>query len=153
MADSLHGRRTAMSSISLTIRPYSVADLSNVVALWHTCGLVVPANDPQTDIHLKEAFQPGLLVGRLEDTVVATVMVGYEGHRGWLNYLAVAPQYRRRGIGRQMVQAAEQRLKQMGCPKINIQIRTSNRDVIIFYRQLGFSEDDVISMGKRLVTD
>jgi ribosomal protein S18 acetylase RimI-like enzyme len=75
-------------------------------------------------------------------------MAGYG--RGWLNYLAVAPRFRRKGIGREMVAAAEARLQQMGCPKINIQIRTSNTAVIEFYRRIGFKPDDVVSMGKRL---
>jgi ribosomal protein S18 acetylase RimI-like enzyme len=77
-------------------------------------------------------------------------MAGYEGHRGWLNYLAVSPEFRRKGLGRQIVQAAEISLAKLGCPKINLQIRTSNLEVVEFYRSIGFSEDDVISMGKRL---
>jgi ribosomal protein S18 acetylase RimI-like enzyme len=82
--------------------------------------------------------------------VIATVMVGYEGHRGWINYLAVAPEHRRAGIGRRMMAEAEQRLRDLGCPKINLQVRTSNAEAIGFYERLGYSLDDVVSMGKRL---
>jgi len=84
---------------------------------------------------------------------VATVMAGYEGHRGWLNYLAVAPDLQRTGLGRRMVSEAEKRLRALGCPKINLQVRRSNAEVMDFYRKLGFSEDDVASMGKRLERD
>jgi ribosomal protein S18 acetylase RimI-like enzyme len=93
------------------------------------------------------------LVGELEGQIVATVMAGYEGHRGWLNYLAVAPAYRRQGFARCIVAAAETLLQHAGCPKINLQIRTSNPDVIEFYRRIGYSVDDVVSMGKRLEID
>ncbi len=82
--------------------------------------------------------------------MVATVMVGYDGHRGWINYLAVAPNLQRQGVGRQLMAAAESRLRERGCPKINLQVRRSNRGVIAFYERLGFSEDDVVSLGKRL---
>jgi ribosomal protein S18 acetylase RimI-like enzyme len=111
----------------------------------------VPWNDPRRDIALKLAVQPHLfLVGALGTSVIATIMAGYEGHRGWLNYLAVSPEYQRHGIGRRMVEAATALLKAAGCPKINLQIRRSNTDVIAFYTRLGFTIDDVVSMGKRL---
>ena len=135
----------------MIIRPYIDSDEDQVVALWHTCGLVVPQNDPLRDIKSKIAVQPELfLVGLLDDSFVATVMAGYEGHRGWLNYLAVSPEHQRQGYGRKIVQAAEETLANLGCPKINLQVRTSNKDVIEFYRRIGYTVDDVISMGKRL---
>jgi ribosomal protein S18 acetylase RimI-like enzyme len=90
------------------------------------------------------------LVGILDGQIVATVMAGYEGHRGWLNYLAVAPEFQRRGLARALVAEAERLLRGAGCPKINLQIRTSNQNAIEFYRHLGYSVDDVVSMGKRL---
>jgi ribosomal protein S18 acetylase RimI-like enzyme len=93
------------------------------------------------------------LVGVLESEIVASVMAGYEGHRGWLNYLAVAPAFRCRGFGRAIVAEVERLLRENGCPKINLQIRTSNQTVLEFYRCLGYSVDDVISMGKRLAPD
>lgn len=140
-----------INNISLSIRPYQAADEAQVIALWHQCNLVVPWNDPQRDIALKIEVQPHMfLVGVLDTTVIATIMAGYEGHRGWLNYLAVSPEHQRHGIGRRMVEEATALLQAAGCPKINLQIRTSNTDVIAFYKRLGFTIDDVVSMGKRL---
>jgi ribosomal protein S18 acetylase RimI-like enzyme len=81
--------------------------------------------------------------------ILGTVMAGWEGHRGWLNYLAVDPTARRAGIGRSLVREAEARLAALGCPKVNLQIRSSNREVVAFYRSIGYSVDDVVSMGKR----
>lgn len=80
-------------------------------------------------------------------------MVGYEGHRGWINYLAVLPQYQRQGFATQMIQEAEKILRSAGCPKINLQVRSSNTGVIEFYKAIGFKRDDVVSMGKRLEQD
>ena len=99
-------------------------------------------------------FQPDLFfVGVRGGKVCATVMAGFEGHRGWINYLTVSPDLRRRGIGRRMMEEAETRLKDLGCPKINLQIRSSNTGVMAFYKRIGFSVDDVISMGKKLKPD
>jgi len=136
------------------IRPFQPSDEAAVVQLWKDCNLVVPWNDPLRDIRRKLRVQPELfLVGFISAELAATVMAGYEGHRGWLNYLAVAPRLRRQGLGRKMVTEAEARLRQMGCPKINIQVRTSNTEVIEFYRRIGFTLDEVVSMGKRLERD
>ena len=106
-----------MTNISdeLSVRPFEFADEEAVVDLWHRCGLVVPWNDPHEDIATKMGFQPDLfLVGTLEGRVVATAMAGYEGHRGWINYLGVAPGLRRRGIGRRIMEEAEARLRELG---------------------------------------
>lgn len=136
-----------------TIRPFALHEADAVVALWGRCGLVVPWNDPRLDIGRKLRHQGDLfLVAVAEGEIVGTVMAGYDGHRGWLNYLAVEPQRRGEGLGRALVEDAERRLRALGCPKINLQIRTSNREVVDFYRALGFSVDDVVSMGKRLST-
>lgn len=116
--------------------------------------MVRPWNDPYRDIQRKLVVRPDLfLVGIVDGQVVATVMGGYEGHRGWLNYLAVDPEFQRRGHGRAIVAEAERLLQKAGCPKINLQIRTSNEGVIEFYRRLGYAVDDVVSMGKRLEHD
>ena len=93
------------------------------------------------------------LVGILDEQVIATVMAGYDGHRGWLNYLAVATEYRCRGFAREMIAEAERLLQNAGCAKINLQVRTINSGVIGFYRALGYAVDEVVSMGKRLVRD
>jgi ribosomal protein S18 acetylase RimI-like enzyme len=138
----------------LKIRPFQPSDGEAVIDLWQEANIVVPWNDPHRDIRRKLQVQPELfLVGWVSGELAATVMAGYEGHRGWLNYLAVAPRYRRQGFGRRMVAEAEIRLRKVGCPKINIQIRTSNTGVIEFYKRIGFKPDDVVSMGKRIEID
>jgi len=92
-------------------------------------------------------------VGVQDGHIVASVMAGYEGHRGWLNYLAVAPERQRHGLARAMVAEAERLLREAGCPKINLLVRSANQGVIEFYRRLGYAVDDVVSMGKRLEND
>lgn len=136
------------------IRPFDVADESAVIALWDRCGLLRPWNDPKKDIQRKRSVCPDqFLVGVDDDVVVATAMVGYDGHRGWIYYLAVSPDCQRSGIGREIMAAAEELLRGLGCPKINLQVRKSNTGVIGFYRAIGFTEDDVMSLGKRLEHD
>ena len=138
----------------LIIRQYKAADRDDVIELWKECGLVVPQNDPGRDIERKLKVNPEwFLVGELQGNIVATCMAGYDGHRGWINYLAVAPEYRRQGFAAKLMQEAERILRRAGCPKINLQIRTSNSDVIEFYKAIGYSVDDVVSMGKRLEQD
>ena len=138
----------------IEIRSYRESDQDAVVDLWRACGLLVPSNDPVKDIQRKLRVQRDMfLVGSLGTRLVATVMAGYEGHRGWINYLAVAPDSRKAGFGRQLIEAAEARLQALGCPKINLQVRTSNADVIEFYRRIAYSVEDRVSMGKRLEED
>ena len=138
----------------MEIRPFRESDQDAVVALWRECGLVRPWNDPVQDIRRKLGMQRDLfLVGSMDGRLVATIMVGYEGHRGWVNYLAVAADCRRKGFGRVLMDEAESRLRSLGCPKINLQIRRSNAGVAAFYRSIGYAEDDVVSMGKRLIED
>jgi ribosomal protein S18 acetylase RimI-like enzyme len=138
----------------LLIRPFAEPDADAVVALWEQCGLLRPWNDPYKDIARKLMVQRELfLVGTLEGRVVAAVMAGYEGHRGWVNYLAVEPELRRHGLGRAMMEEAECRLRALGCPKAALQIRRDNLEVAEYYRGLGYTEDDVISMGKRFEFD
>lgn len=139
---------------NLLIRSYRWEDKCDVIDLWIRCNLVVPANNPEKDIERKLAVNPELfLVGIMDGTLVATCLAGYDGHRGWINYLAVAPQYRRQGIATRIMKAAERCLVSAGCPKINLQVRTSNLAVIQFYKSVGFSNDDVVSLGKRLASD
>lgn len=135
----------------IEIRPFQIEDEATVVRLWRECLLIRSSNDPHRDIRAKMALQPDLfLVGTTDGRLVATLMAGYEGHRGWFNYLAVAPDCRNRGYGRHMVAAAEKRLHLLGCPKINLQVRSDNVEALDFYRKLGFRTDNVISLGKRL---
>jgi ribosomal protein S18 acetylase RimI-like enzyme len=138
----------------MRIRPFQPSDESAVIDLWNRCGLDRPWNDPKKDIARKLLVRPDLfLVGLIDESVVATAMAGYEGHRGWINYLAVAPEQRRAGLARQIMAEAERLLREAGCPKINLQVRSTNREVIEFYQGIGFSVDEVVSMGKRLVHD
>lgn len=135
----------------LNIRKYQDSDQQAVVQLWKECQLVVPWNDPIKDIVCKTSFQPDLFfVGLINQRLIATCMAGYEGHRGWINYLAVKPDFQGKGFGRSMVEYAELRLNDLGCPKINLQVRETNKGVIQFYTQLGYKDDNVKSLGKRL---
>ena len=137
-----------------TIRSFVSTDIDVIVALWRRCGLVRPNNDPIKDIARKQKVRGDLfLVGSFDREIVASVMVGYEGHRGWINYLAVSPDHRKQGYGRKMMEEAERRLRAEGCPKINLQVRTSNSEVLAFYAAIGFLPDDVVSLGKRLEDD
>jgi ribosomal protein S18 acetylase RimI-like enzyme len=143
-----------MTALEMYIRPFSTFDQEAVIALWRGCGLTRPWNNPAKDIERKLKVNPELfLVGIIDGGVVATAMAGYEGHRGWVNYLAVDPVYQRQGLGRQMMLKVEELLLGLGCPKINIQIRTDNAAAMAFYRALGFKKDEAVSMGKRLVED
>jgi ribosomal protein S18 acetylase RimI-like enzyme len=138
----------------MDIREYQSADESAVIALWQRCRLTRPWNDPHKDILRKLAVRPDLfLVGTVEGVVVASVMAGYDGHRGWINYLAVDPAHQRRGLGGAMMAEAEQRLRACGCPKINLQVRAANQSVVEFYRELGYAVEDVVGLGKRLERD
>lgn len=138
----------------MVIRPFNPADEEDVVRLWQRCGLIRPWNDPRKDIRRKLEVRPDLfLLGMVDSRIVATVMVGYEGHRGWINYLAVDPDHQRLGYGRALMAEAERLLRAEGCPKINLQIRATNQGVIEFYRRLGYAVDEVVSMGKRLEHD
>jgi ribosomal protein S18 acetylase RimI-like enzyme len=147
-------KETLKSMDNLQIRPYHPDDERQVIQLWLECNLVVAHNNPRRDIERKLKVKPEwFLVGVLDGMVVASCMAGYEGHRGWINYLAVSPRYRRRGIGTSLMAAAESQLRLAGCPKINLQIRASNVEVIRFYESLGYHDDNVLSMGKRLEPD
>jgi ribosomal protein S18 acetylase RimI-like enzyme len=125
-----------------------------VIALWQVSGLTRPWNDPGRDIARKLMTQPELFFV-IEDAgaLVATAMVGYDGHRGWVNYLAVAGSHRRRGLGRRLMAEAERALAERGCPKLNVQVRATNADVLAFYARLGYAQDEVVSLGRRLIPD
>ena len=140
--------------MSMVLRAFERDDADAVVALWRACGLVVPWNDPRRDIERKLGEQPELFrVGIDAGELMASVMVGYDGHRGWMNYLAVSPDRQGNGYGRDLVREAERLLTERGCPKLNLQVRASNRSVIDFYQAIGYSSDDVVSLGRRLIAD
>lgn len=135
----------------IEIRACDDADTADVVALWRRCGLEHPGNDSRAMIARKLNVQPELfLVATCAGRVAGTVMAGDEGRRGWINLLAVDPAFRRRGIGRRLMDSAEALLRARGCPKINLQIRATNVEAVAFYERLGYLEDRVRSFGKRL---
>ena len=143
-----------MTESPLLIRPFQTEDEDALVALWKMCELTVPWNNPHKDIARKLQVQPELfLVGILDSSLIATVMGGYEGHRGWINYLAVHPDFQGKEYGQEIMNSVETGLREMGCPKINLQIRTGNDKIASFYQKLGFTNDHVVSMGKRLEAD
>ncbi len=143
-----------MKKSSLLIRPFKMNDKFEVVNLWEKCKLCVPWNDPYKDIARKMKVSPELfLVGIVDESIVASVMGGYDGHRGWINYLAVHPKYQKNGFGIIILESLENKLKLIGCPKINLQIRCGNNKLVSFYKKFGFIDDKVISMGKRLEKD
>lgn len=138
----------------MDIRHFDAADTESIVDLWRQCGLVVPWNDPYKDIARKLKVDADLfLVGELGGAVVAAAMAGYDGHRGWINYLAVSPSHRGKGFGRALVERIESLLAARGCPKVNLQIRDTNENVAAFYEAMGYRRDRCISLGKRLERD
>lgn len=138
----------------MKIRAFNGSDEDQVISLWDECGLVVPRNDPTRDIDRKLKVDPELfLVGISEEKIVATVMGGYEGHRGWINYLAVKPSEQRKGYGKAIMLAVEALIQEKGCPKINLQVRSTNEAVIAFYASIGYGNDNVVGLGKRLEYD
>lgn len=136
----------------MQVRAYKEADHDQVVALWRTAFPDAPArNDPVRDIARKLAVQPELfLVASVDRRVVGTVMAGFDGHRGWVHLVAVDPHHRRRGVGTALMRRAEELLDGMGCPKLNLQVRSSAPEVVGFYESLGFAVEERISMGKTL---
>ena len=138
----------------MQLRPYLEADEQTVISLWQACDLTRPWNNPQKDIARKLEVQRELfLVGEIDGHIVSTVMAGYDGHRGWINYLAVHPDFCRQGIGSKLMDAAQTLLLELGCPKINLQVRSTNKRAVAFYNGLGYVQDEVVSYGKRIIPD
>jgi len=138
----------------MEIRRFSLDDERAVIELWQKCDLVRPWNNPKVDIQRKLKVNPELfLIGIIQGKLVATATGGYEGHRGWVNYLAVDPVYQKHGYGRQLMTELEKRLVKMGCPKINLQVRSGNSSALEFYSRIGYKVDDVVSLGKRVIAD
>jgi ribosomal protein S18 acetylase RimI-like enzyme len=143
------------------IRPFRREDTEAVVALWRRAGLVVPWNDPYRDIERKLTVQPELFLvveaaahdAVASASVVGAAMVGYDGHRGWVNYLAVDESRRGEGLGAAIMAEAERLLVERGCPKLNLQVRSTNQGVIDWYRSLGYEPDHAVGLGKRLIPD
>lgn len=134
----------------IVFRPLEERDIAAVIALWTECGLVRPWNDAGRDIGFASSKpNSDVLVGIVEDEIVASVMVGHDGHRGWLYYVSVAPDAQGKGLGKATVRAAEAWLKERGIWAINLNIRSENAKVRAFYASLGYEPRDVIVMGRR----
>ena len=143
-----------MAESSLLIRPFKEGDEEALVSLWNMCKLTVPWNNPYKDIARKLKVQSELfLMGYLEDKLIASIMAGYDGHRGWINYFAVHPDFQSRCYGKQLMNNVENKLRELGCPKINLQIREGYDKVRSYYQKLGFVEGKRINMGKRIEDD
>ena len=140
-----------MTESSLLIRPFKEGDEEALVSLWNMCKLTVPWNNPYKDIARKLKVQAELfLVGYLEDKLIASVMAGYDGHRGWINYFAVHPDFQGRGYGKQLMNNVENGLRELGCPKINLQIREGNDKVLSYYQNLALLRKSVSTWVKGL---
>ena len=135
--------------------PFLDSDEAAVIALWEAAGAhAIVERSGRKDVERKRSVQrEWFLVGTQDDAVIASIMIGYDGHRGWINYLAVAPGHRMHGHARTLMREAERLLAAAGCPKINLQIRTTNTSVIEFYKRIGYAQDDVVSFGRRLIAD
>ncbi len=137
--------------VGLTIRPVEDGDIGSLIALWGVCELTRPWNDPLSDIaHARATEHASILLGFSGYALVASVMVGYDGHRGWVYYLAVDPVAQNRGHGRAMMAAAEAWLSERGAPALRLMVRDANSDALRFYKALGFERQDVVVLGKRL---
>ncbi len=136
----------------LTIRAATAADEADVVALWRACGLVASYNDPAVDFRFARGGAcSDVLLGEDEDgRTVGAVMVGHDGHRGWLYYVAASPDARGRGTGRQMVRSAEDWLRRRGVVKVQLLVRDTNTQVVSFYERLGFEVAPRVVMSKWL---
>ena len=140
------------ASAGLSVRPFRPADREPLERLWtRVFPDDPPWNDPGVMIERKLRVQPELLlVGEVGGEIAGAVMAGFDGVRGWIHHLAVAPECRRRGFGSQLVRAAEVGLRKLGCPKVNLQVRPANQGVVAFYRSLGYEIEERVSMGRRL---
>ncbi|UCH41215.1 MAG: GNAT family acetyltransferase [Gammaproteobacteria bacterium] len=138
----------------LEIRPYRAEDETAVIDLWRQCELIVPWNNPRADILRKCADSPELFfIGLVDNDIIATCMAGYDGHRGWIYYLAVAGAWQRQGIATRLVRHAEASLIELGCAKIDLMVRNTNDSVIAFYKSIGYGNDPVVVLSKRLLED
>ena len=140
----------------MQIRAFEEGDTDEVVALWRLCELTRPWNDPYRDIARKLEVQRELFLVGVEEgngAIIASIMAGYDGHRGWVNYLAVCPDARGAGHGRALMTEVEELLIARGCPKVNLQVRGDNTDAMAFYAAIGYGVDDAVSLGKRLIRD
>lgn len=138
----------------MIIRTFLEADRKAIIELWQACDLTRPWNDPDKDIDRKIAFQSEFFfVGEISGEIICTAMAGYDGHRASVYYLAVHPKHQKMAYGQALMSHIEQVLIELGCPKLNIAVRSSNTGVLSFYSKLDYHPDDVLCLGKRLIPD
>ena len=136
------------------INQYNSDDEAEMIELWQECGLVVPWNNPLSDIARKMADSPELFFsGKIDGRLVASCMAGYDGHRGWIYFLAVTVSEQRKGLAAKLVAYVEARLIELGCPKLELMVRDANLEVIEFYQAIGYNLDPVRVLSKRLQQD
>lgn len=139
---------------NFVIRIFRPDDESDVINLWRQCGLIVPWNNPETDIQRKLSASPNLFyVGVLDGELIASCMAGYDGHRGWIYFLAVKSIHQRQGFASRLIGHAESELIKLGCPKVELMVRKSNNNIISFYQGVGYDIDPVTVLSKRLTED
>ena len=135
----------------MTVEELTIDDLSTVTALWNEVGLTRPWNDPQSDFRRAHDGPSSVILGMKQNgTLVGTVMVGHDGHRGWVYYLAVEPARQRQGLGRRLMAAAEEWLREHGAVKIQLMVRNENAATRHFYERRGYQESDVVVFAKWL---
>ena len=135
------------------IRAFRESDTEDVVRLWRECGLTRPWNDPHRDIDRKLTVQPELFLVADDGGMIGTAMIGFDGHRGWVYYFAVAPSRRGEGHGGELMAEAERLLVELGCPKIMLMVRSDNSSVVELYQHLGYELESTVLLGKRLIPD
>jgi len=136
------------------IRKLDISEIQEVIEIWKICGLLHPPNDSVDEIKIKISFQPELfLVGEVNSKIIATIMLGFEGRRGWINSLCVLPEYQGMGHGGDLVQYGMEVLRKLGAPKINLLIRPTNTKVKEFYKKLGFETEEAILMSHRFTKE
>ena len=136
---------------ALAIADIRDADVAAVIALWQACGLTRPWNDPAADIALaRRGPHSTVLIGRDDNAIVATAMVGHDGHRGWVYYVATDPNLRAKGYGRSIMNAVEDWLRAAGVPKLQLLVRPENAGVAAFYQSIGFGEQQILFFSKWL---
>lgn len=142
---------TVNNRVGVSILAATAADREDTVVLWEAAGLTRPWNDPRSDFDLALATPTSaILLARGDGRLSGSVMVGFDGHRGWVYYLAAAPDSRRQGIGRMLMRAAEEWLHERGCPKIQLMVRGDNHAARGFYNAIGYDLQDVVTIGRRL---
>jgi len=138
----------------MQIRTYKTEDEQQIIKLWLECNLTTAWNNPKRDIARKMQDSPELFfVGEIDGKIVASCMAGYDGHRGWIYYLAVKPDLQKQGAASTLMNHAEKALREIGCPKIDLMVRKTNHKVISFYHKIGYTDDPVVVLSKRLQED